>query len=697
MSEFRPLLIELGCEELPARQIDSQLQLLAEGLAGRLQDAGLMAETAVVQRFGTPRRLAVMFEGIAPAQADRVMERKGPAERAAFDEKGQPTRAAEGFARSVGLAVDELERLENEQGRWLFARVHQPGQTLAELLPEMLEATLRAMAGARSMRWSDRSDRFLRPVRWLVVLHGDAVLPVSVFGLQAGGQTQGHRIHAPGFHDISRVERYSEVLQSAYVEVDSDCRKERIRRQTHALAEVAGLQADIDASLLDEVAGLTEWPVPILGEFDPAFLDVPAEALVSSMQQHQKCFPLRHADGRLAASFVAVANIESQNEAAMRAGFERVIRPRLADARFFFEQDRRQPLIERQPRLAEIKFQQKLGSVADKVDRLEVLGRKLAPLFDAEPEVVARAARVCKCDLVTEMVGEFPELQGVMGRHYALADGEPAAVADAVESHYRPRHAGDALPHDQAGQALALADRLDTLVGVFGAGQKPKGGKDPFALRRAALGVVRLLESAPKAPPVRDLLRWTADGLAARLDATLQLDAELLKEVEAFIGERLRSHALESGVETNTVHAVAATDRKSVADFLLCASAVQAFSEDPRAESLIAANKRIANLLRQAETDAGQPLDESALREPAEQQLAAAMAAIEQALDRALAEADYPAALSELAALSQPVDDFFEAVMVMAEDVAVRRNRLALLARLRAQFLRVADVARLGR
>ncbi|MFW5815409.1 MAG: glycine--tRNA ligase subunit beta [Wenzhouxiangella sp.] len=692
-----PLLIELGCEELPAAQIASQLELLAEGLHTRLHEAGLIEAGPQPVVFGTPRRLAVRFDGVRAAQADQVLERKGPAESAAFDAQGRPTRAAEGFARSVNRPVDQLERLENEHGRWLFARVHKPGQSLAQLLPDMLDATVRSMAGARSMRWSDRPERFLRPVRWLLILHGDQVVPVSAFGLSAGRETQGHRIHAPGAHRVENVDQYSAVLRRAFVEPDAAERQRIIRRGAEQLARAAGLEVAIEEGLLREVAGLTEWPVAILGEFDERFLKVPAEALISSMQQHQKCFPLRQADGRLAPKFIAVANIESSDLAAMTAGFERVIRPRLADARFFFEQDRKKPLAERLGRLESVKFQHKLGSLAAKTARLQVLAASLAHWFDAEAETVTRAATLCKCDLVTEMVGEFPELQGIMGRHYALADGEAESVATSLETYYLPRHAGDALPEDSAGQSLALADRLDTLVGVFAAGQKPKGGKDPFALRRAALGVVRILDSARVEATVRGLLERAAEVLAADLGDTLNIDDELIDEVDAFVHERLRSHAAEAGIETNTVHAVAARGDRAVADFMACAHAVQAFADDPRADRLIAANKRIANLLRQADEPIPGEVISEALVEPAEKELALAVADTAGALDEILARRDYQAALERLSELRDPVDRFFDGVMVMAEDAALRQNRLALLTALRQQFLRVADVARLGR
>lgn len=693
----RRLLVELGCEELPAGQLAAQLRLLGDGLYKQLNEAGLLAVETPPQLLGTPRRLTVILDQVLPGQPDRELERKGPAESAAFDADGRPTRAAEGFARSVGLAVDELDRVENEQGRWLFARVRQPGQSLAELLPDMLDATIKSMAGARSMRWSDRSERFLRPVRWLVVLHGQDVVPVTVFGLASGRETRGHRIHAPGWHPIASADDYVGVLKQAHVQADPAKRRRAIQAGAETLARAAGLDPVLDEDLLDEVAGLTEWPVPVIGSFDEDFLAVPSEALISSMQQHQKCFPLRQPDGRLAPKFIAVANIESRDMAAMTAGFERVIRPRLADARFFFQQDQRQPLAERQARLEDIKFQERLGSLGDKTRRLRGLVVNYAALLGADLDLCLRAASLCKCDLVTEMVGEFPELQGIMGRHYALLSGEPEAVAVAIESHYLPRHAGDRLPDDPTGRVLALADRLDTLVGVFAAGQKPKAGKDPFALRRAALGVIRILEESGVEIELSKLVELAADQVDQDAGTSVDIGLELLGEVEGFLLERLRSHAAEAGIETNTAHAVAASGVRQVADFMARARAVQSFADDPRAESLIAANKRIANLLRQAEGEASSGLVRDQLQEPAEMDLAAALEETRAKLDLALAQGDYRAALDQLADLREPVDRFFDQVMVMAEDEAVRCNRLALLGELRGVFLRVADVARLGR
>ena len=691
------LLIELGCEELPARALVRQAEMLSSGLGRQLADAGLLEDSEQVRWLATPRRLAVIAEDVGARQPDRTLARKGPAEKAAFDADGNPTRAAEGFARSVGLEVGQLDRLENEQGRWLYAEIEQPGKSLAELLPEMLDKVVREMAGARSMRWSDdrggSTDRFLRPVRWLVALHGTEVVPVSLFGLKAGRETRGHRIHAPGPHPIAEAGNYEQVLEQAFVVADHDERRRRIAEQVRACADSVGLATRTESALLDEVAGLVEWPVAVVGSFDEAFLEVPSEALISSMREHQKSFPLFSLDGTLAARFIAVANLESEQPDLMVHGFERVIRPRLADARFFYEQDRQQRLAERLERLDEMLFQERLGSLADKAQRLERLSAELAPAFEAKADDCARAALLCKCDLLTEMVGEFPELQGTMGRYYALADGEPEVVATAVESHYQPRHAGDELPADPAGRALAVADRLDSLVGVFAAGKKPRGSKDPFALRRAALAVVRILEHSRCALSLDELIGQAAETLKARLP----VDEKTRHEIRRFIDERLRSHLFERGIETNTLHAITAGAGGSVADFVDRAQAVQAFADDPNVESLIAANKRAANLLEQAGERDYREIDTDRLTIDAEKALFAEVAEVESDLEGLLQTRDYPAVLGRLAALRPALDRFFDDVMVMVDDEGLKRNRLALLHRLRTLFLRIADVARLGR
>ncbi|MCH8476733.1 MAG: glycine--tRNA ligase subunit beta [Wenzhouxiangella sp.] len=693
MSERQDLLIELGCEELPARLLTAQSRGLAEGLGRRLADAGLIGDADSAQLMATPRRLAVRFPGVLARQADRELERKGPPEAQAFDAQGRPTRAAEGFARSVGRSVDELERLENEQGRWLYARVTEAGRSLAEILPECLEATVRDMAGARSMRWADRDERFLRPVRWLLVLHGSAVVPLSAFGLAADRLSLGHRIHGSGQHSLTAAGDYEAVLRRAFVLVDPSERRQRIQAQVLALAEQAGLQVRASEDLIDENAGLTEWPVAVIGDFDPAFLNVPPEALISSMQQHQKCFPLLQPDGQLAPRFIAIANIESRDPTAMVSGFERVIRPRLADARFFWDQDRRTPLAARSERLEQVLFQEKLGSIGAKTRRLRRLVADLAVHFDANAEQAQRAALLCKADLVSEMVGEFPELQGIMGMHYARHDGEDEAVALAIASHYQPRQAGDSLPTDAIGRVLAVADRLDSLVGIFAAGQKPKGGKDPFALRRSALALVRILEDSGSGLTLTEAIKLAA----AALSEQIVVPESVLEEVQGFILERLKSHAADSGIETNCFQAVAAARLGSIADFMARARAVQAFADQAEGAALVAANKRASNLLKQAKGDTFGAVDGDLLTDKEESVLLTALLEIESRLSEQLKVSDYSAALTTLAELREPVDRFFEAVMVMTEDEALRRNRLALLARLRGLIADIADLARLGR
>ncbi|MDX1625420.1 MAG: glycine--tRNA ligase subunit beta [Wenzhouxiangellaceae bacterium] len=691
----RTLLIELGCEELPAKLLQDQAAMLADGIAARLLDAGLLEEGTHPHWMATPRRLAVAIPDVAEAQPDRTMERLGPAEQAAFDADGQPTRAAEGFARSVGVPVEELERVDTEQGRRLFARVDQPGQPLSALLPDMLAQVVRQMAGARSMRWSGGDDRFLRPVRWIVALHGDEVVDLELFGLRSGRRTRGHRVHSDGWMEIESAGAYESVLESGHVIVDFERRRDRIRTQIEALAERESLSIPIDDSLLDEVTGLVEWPVAVVGSFEEAFLEVPAEAIVSSLREHQKSFPVRDAEGRLTNRFVSVANIESTDPARMIHGFERVIRPRLGDARFFYEQDRQQPLAERAGRLEDMLFQERLGTLADKSGRLVELVERLSGDLDADAGAARRAAALAKCDLLTEMVGEFPELQGTMGRYYALADGESEAVARAIEAHYLPRHAGDRLPQTGEGRALALADRLDTLVGILAAGKKPKGGKDPFALRRAAQGIVRILADSDCRVGLEELV----DRAAEVLSRQLEVDDAVRADAVAFIGERMRSWLADEGFEANTLHAVDASDPGSVPEYLRRARAVQDFADDPDMESLIAANKRAANLLRQAGMDSGEipEVDPNSMEIDAERDLFEELSDAEGTVEKALEDGEHAAALARLAALRPVVDRFFDEVMVMVDDEAVKTNRLALLARLRRSFLRIADVARLGR
>lgn len=710
------LLLELGCEELPALQIQQQAERLLDGLSKRLIDGGLIDPSATRQWLATPRRLAVLIEEVQTRQADRILERKGPAEKAAFDAQGQPTQAALGFARSVGLDVDQLDRLENEQGRWLYAEVKQTGQTLAELLPGWLEQTVRDMAGARSMRWSDRSEKFLRPVRWMVALHGEQVIPLELFGLTAGRETHGHRVHAPGKHSIEHADIYSNVLEKAFVIADFQQRRDTIFEQVRQIegrldlsvhsnqADDAESVAEVQANgfadkanreLLDEVCGLVEWPVATVGSFDPAFLDVPAEALVSAMREHQKCFALYEKNGQLAPKFITIANLESTDPETMAHGFERVIRPRLADAQFFYQQDLKQPLAARLDALKASVFHPKLGSLFDKTQRVIRLADALADAFGADAGTCHRAAELAKCDLMTQMVGEFPELQGTMGRYYALADGETDTVSTAIESHYRPRYAGDGLPEDAAGRALAVADRLDTLVGIFAAGQKPKGSKDPFALRRAALAIIRILVAAE----VDQHLDTFIEKALTTLSESIQIQAQTAEDVLSFVTDRLQAWlGLELGIETNTIRAVAAGAACPVHEFVQRCRELQSCADgDADMVSLIAANKRAANVLRQADTDNFGEVSHRLLQIEAESALFKQIQLIQPDVDGHMQAGDFSAALSRLAQIRPFLDAFFDQVLVMDDNIELRNNRLALLQGVRTLFLKVADVALLGR
>ncbi len=704
------LLIELGCEELPAGQLTSQARLLLDGLAKHLVEAQLCAEDAPRRWLATPRRLAIMIEQVQARQTDRILKRKGPAVQAAFDDQGKPTRAAHGFAQSVGLEVDQLQRLENEQGEWLYAEVTQPGQSLEALLPDWLQSTVHGMVGARSMRWSDRSDKFLRPVRWLLVMHGAQSLSIELFGLLAGNLTWGHRIHSPGPHAIEHADHYVNTLKQACVLVDFDQRQQRIVEQIQQIEHDQQLRVDAVApqessetpfsdpsnrALLGEVCGLVEWPVATLGTFDPAFLAVPAEALISAMREHQKCFALHNPDGSLAPKFITIANLESQRADIMAHGYERVIRPRLADAQFFYQQDLKQPLSDFADRLKAAVFHPKLGSMLDKSQRIAALSHQLADAFDADRDSAERAGALAKHDLMSQMVAEFPELQGTMGRYYALAQGESGAVATAIESHYLPRSAADQLPEDAAGQVVALADRLDTLIGIFAIGQKPKSSKDPFALRRAALAVVRILHATRCKTALTVLLEQAGSNLAK----TVSINDALLDEVQRFIQDRMSTWIqAEFKVDINTIRAVEAGSPASVHDFVQRCRQLQSFAEqDESMDSLVAANKRAANILRQAGVDTLEDVDRNLLELDAESALLSEISNTRPKLDQSLETGNFDDALRLLAQLRPALDSFFDQVMVMDEREPVRLNRLALLSELRRLFIRVADIALMGR
>lgn len=687
------LLVEIGCEELPPLSLQRLAESFYEGCGKRLEAAGFAHEAEASRVFYTPRRLAFRIAQVAARQVDQVQDRKGPAVEAAFDAEGKPTAAATGFARSVGREVEALERHATDKGEWLFCRVEQPGQTLDELIFPILEQALADLPITRPMRWSGHAFSFVRPVHWLVVLHGSRVIQGSLFGQAAGNTTHGHRVHSPGPHPIAAAERYEAVLEAASVLVDPELRKSRVREAVTAAAVERGGQARITDALLDEVCNIVEWPVAVACSFEPAFLDVPQEALIASMEDHQKFFPVLDPKSQaLAPHFVAVANLESQDPEMVRDGFERVIRPRLADARFFWEQDRRQPLQDYAERLAGVLFQPKLGTIGDKTKRIEAFSRIIAEIIDIDPEPVARAALLCKCDLVTQMVGEFPGLQGIMGGHYASASGEPDAVALAIREHYSPRYAGDVTPATDAGRVLALADRLDTLVGIFASGAKPSGNKDPFALRRAALGAARIMLEAPLPIGLDDLFNAAARCLEPRL----AVSGGCLSEARHFLLERVRQHFLESGYRTGQVNAALAAPLSTLPDLAARLSALSAFMALPEAEQLVAANKRIGNILSASESPISGEINEDSLFLDEERRLFDQVVELELQLEPRFNAGDYDQALAALAGLDRLIAPFFDQVMVMDEDLAIRNNRLALLFRLKSLFDRIADLSVVG-
>ena len=691
MDDLHPLLIEIGMEELPPKALPALRDALCAECLRRLGDAGI--QPGGVTAFATPRRLALLLDGIPPRQPDRVQQRRGPAVAAAFDTAGTPTRAAEGFARSCGVAVEELERENTDKGEYLVHRETRAGATLEQLLPEILAASLAALPTPKRMRWGSGEAEFVRPVHWLVALHGERTIDIEVLGLHSGRTTRGHRFHCPQPLELSRAGDYAWRLEHDGMVMPSfEARRESIARQIEAEAETAGGQALIDPDLLDEVTALVEWPVALTGGFDARFLDVPQEALISTMQDNQKYFPLVDASGRMLPRFIVISNIRSRYPEAVRNGNERVLRPRFADAEFFWEQDRRDALATRESWLATVVFERRLGTLADKSARLALLMESLSAPLGIDPALARRAAQLAKCDLGTRMVFEFPELQGTMGRYYALHDGEPQPLAAALEQHYWPRHAGAALPEGPLAQALALADRLDTLVGIFAIGKDPSGTKDPFALRRAALGLLRILVERELPLAISPLLDSAAAGLADRVPDA----AAAVPRVRTYILDRLRGYLLEQGMAPEVFEAVAAVGPDVPLDFVQRARAVQRFRERPEAESLAAANKRIRNLLRKAEEPVGDSVDERMLQSPAEQLLLETLQDLEPRVAAAVENADYVGAMEDLASLRAPVDAFFTDVMVMVDDPALRANRLALLRRMAGRFDSVADISRLA-
>ena len=691
------LLAEIGAEELPPQGLAGLSEAFARAVRDGLARAGLGCRA--VEPFATPRRLALIARGVPDRVAGRTRERRGPAVAAAFDDAGQPTRAALGFARSCGVDVGDLDRLSTPKGDWLAHRVVEPPRPASDLVPGVLEAALAKLPVARRMRWGSGEAEFVRPVHWLVLLLGPEVVDATILGVRSGRETRGHRFHHPDPIPIADPDEYVEKLRRpGRVIASFDERRRLVGGLVAEAAEGLDGRAVADGALLDEVTALVEWPAAVTGRFEERFLDLPRGVITATLQGHQRYFPVEDEHGRLRASFITISNIESRRPEAVRAGNERVVRPRLEDAAFFLRSDRERPLPERRAALEGVVFQEKLGSMAAKSDRVAALVRRVARAAapaPAETAAAVRAAELYKCDLVTAMVGEFPDLQGYMGACYAREAGEPDAVADAIEESYLPRFAGDAIPRTPAGRALALAERLDTLAGIFGAGLGPTGDRDPFALRRSALGALRILVEGEIDADLEALVRAAVEGYGEVFDTSR---GPLAGEVFEFVMERLRGW---SEAPPDVFAAVHARRPVRPLDFVRRMKAVQSFRALPEAASLAAANKRIANLLRQvAEIDPGAPrrrseVDRALFIDPVEDRLASQVLAVAPGVEAMLARGDYTEAMSALAGLRTGVDDFFDRVQVMTDDPAVRANRLALLARIADLFLETADISRL--
>jgi len=682
-------LFELGTEELPSGSLCSMVTALEQEIVAGLAGKGLAH--GEVRRFATPRRLAVTIKNVALEADDETIEVAGPPLASAKTESGEWTPAALGFAKKQGVSAEDLIEIDDPKGPRLGLRRIQKGAVAASVLPDIISAAVAAIPVAKRMRWGRERHEFLRPVQWLVALLGEEVLPVSLFGLNSDNRSRGHRFHHAEPVVITNPHGYEQALSAAFVIADFDERKAVVEKQVREVAQALGATAVIEDDLLEEVTGLVEWPVALSGSFDPAFLEVPSAAVISSMKEHQKYFHLLDKAGELLPLFITVSNITSHTPTSVVTGNEKVIRPRLSDAAFFFNTDKKTPLVDRETKLETVIFQQKLGSLADKTRRVVALSGWLADTLSADRKVAERGAALSKCDLVSDMVLEFPDLQGIAGGHYARHDGEPEQVAACIEQHYWPKFSGDNLPQSPEATCVALADRLDTLVGIFGIGQVPTGSKDPFALRRASLAVIRMLLSLDVDIDLGELI---AESAATYPPDTLEPDASTT--LISYILERLRAWYEDQSISVDTLRAVTVTGITRLTEIDRRVQALHQFSSTEAAVTLSAANKRVANILSKTEDDFRGPPKEDQLSEPEEKQLFAALNQADLSAQPKISAGDYAGALEVLSVLREPVDLFFENVMVNVEDPEIRANRLRLLGALRDSFIRVGDIALLS-
>jgi glycyl-tRNA synthetase beta chain len=687
MSTSNHLLFELGSEELPPKTLLKLSNALLNNIIQGLNAAELTFTGS--KAYATPRRLAVFIENLASAQPDKIVEKRGPAIQAAFAPDGTPSKAAMGFAVSCGTSFEQLERLKTDKGEWLSYTQAVKGQETKNLIPDIIRQSIAGLPIAKRMRWGSFTTEFVRPVHWAVLLYGDSVIDTEILGLQTGATTQGHRFHAPQKITLTKPEDYAETLfKQGRVIADFEQRKAIIREAAQKAAVTVNGIAYIEDDLLEEIAALNEWPVPITGTFDPRYLELPPEVLITTMQTNQKYFPVKNADGGLLAYFITFSNIESTNPKSIQQGNERVVTPRLSDAEFFWNQDRKKTLADRVDSLSNVVFQESLGTVLEKTKRVQNLARFIAGHLNANIALAERAALLAKTDLMTEMVGEFGNLQGIMGRYYAQADNEPAEVALALEEQYFPKQSGSPTPSSTTGQILAIAEKMDTLVGIFAVGLIPTGDKDPYALRRAALGILRTIIENKLNINIIELVEFAG----AQIKATSDQSATSGRVID-FIFDRLKGYCLDQGYTADEFDAVITVNPAEPLDFMQRLQAVKAFRQLPEAESLAAANKRIRNILKKSESQPAASV--GALVEAQEKQLLQAALQSEGDIKPLLAQRDYQATLNRLAGLRNDVDAFFDHVMVMTDDLDLRANRLALLNLLSEQFLTCADISKL--
>ena len=679
-------LVEIGTEELPPKALKTLATSFADNVEAELNQAGLSFDK--IEWFAAPRRLAVKVLNLATQQPSKEIEKRGPAVSAAFDAEGKPTKAAEGWARGCGITVEQAERIATDKGEWLVHRAKIEGQPTKNLLNGIVANALAKLPIPKPMRWADKTVQFIRPVHTVTILLGDELIEGEILGVASARTIRGHRFLGEKEFEIQHADQYPQLLrEKGSVVADFNERKAEILAKSQAKATALGGVADIEESLLEEVTSLVEYPNVLAAKFEERFLAVPAEALVYTMKGDQKYFPIYDKDGKLLPHFIFVSNINPEDPTAIIEGNEKVVRPRLTDAEFFFKTDLKQKLVDRLPRLETVLFQQQLGTLKDKTDRIEQLAGEIAKQIGADEAKAKRAGLLSKCDLMTNMVFEFTDTQGVMGMHYARHDGEDEEVAVALNEQYMPRFAGDELPKSLVASAVALADKFDTLTGIFGIGQAPKGSADPFALRRAALGALRIIVEKNLPLDLEDLVKKSAALFGDKLT-----NQNVVADVVDFMLGRFRAWYQDEGIAVDVIQAVLARRPTRPADFDARVRAVSHFRTLDSAEALAAANKRVANILAKAEGDIG-AIDVALCVEPAEQVLAQSVLSLAKEVQPLIAQGEYTAVLDKLAGLRQPVDNFFDNVMVNAEDAKLRQNRLAILNTLQGLFLQVADIS----